>query len=90
MPITEAEAIELALLRLCEILGEPVEHMPAGVALSLPDVGFDATARSGSHAFALNWKASGSPRHVHTGINQIAHGMPSSRPPLFPSWLCPT
>ena len=54
MPITEPEAIELALLRLCEILGEPVEHMPAGVALSLPDVGFDATARSGSHAFALN------------------------------------
>ncbi len=86
MSIPERHAIRQAAHRLSEVLG-----VPSDVANVRYDVRFgthevDAVVKSGSHEFAIEWKASGSLGHIFRAIHQIrgmAGDLPDSMIPLL-------
>ena len=55
----------------------------------MSDAGVDAIAEWGRHTFALIWKASGSPRHVHAAIRENAILTDHCRPDLIPLLVVP-
>ena len=75
----EAHALRLAVQRLSEILGQPVVG-PTHGSLARSDSGTGAMARWGDRTFALQWMASGGPRHVHAGIRRMKQAAGDSTP----------
>ena len=86
MRVAYRESIRQAALRLSELLGVHIDAVNINYEPRFGGQRVDAIVESGSHQFAIEWKAASSLGHVFRAVHQVremASALPNSMIPLL-------
>lgn len=89
MYIAERYSIQQAICRLSELLGVPSDAASVRYDARYGIRRVDAVFKSGSHAFALEWKSTGSFGHITRAVDQLSQLTGTLPDPLIPLLVVP-